>query len=103
MREIFHFQGNENYHLRSGTHLVLGNMRTTLFGKETVSNLGTKIWPLLPQEFQNASSLPVFKSNVREWKLTDGPLGFVRHIYSTNSTRQFYLNLHRMRILFGIH
>ena len=43
MREIFYFQENENYNLRSGTHLAFRNMRTTLFGKETVSNLGAKI------------------------------------------------------------
>ena len=43
MREIFYFQENENYNLRSGTHLAFRNMRTTLFGKEAVSNLGAKI------------------------------------------------------------
>ena len=43
MREIFHFQENENYNLRSGTHLASRNMRTTLFGKETLSNLEAKI------------------------------------------------------------
>ena len=68
MREIFHFQENENYNLRSGTHLASRNMRTTLFGKETVSNLGAKIWPLLPEELKNASSLQIFKNNLKEWK-----------------------------------
>ena len=43
MREIFRFQENENCNLRSGIHLASRNMRTTLFGKETVSNLGAKI------------------------------------------------------------
>ena len=55
MREIFHFQENENYNLRSDTYLASRNMRTTLFGKETVSNLGDKIWPLLPEKLKNAS------------------------------------------------
>ena len=40
LRDIFHFQENGNYDLRSGTHLTSRNMRTALFGKETVSNLG---------------------------------------------------------------
>ena len=57
--DIFHFQENENYNLRSGTHLASRNMRTTLFGKETVSNLGTKICPLLPEELKNSSSSQV--------------------------------------------
>ena len=62
MRDIFHFQENENYNLRSGTHLASRNMRTTLFGKETVSNLEAKIRPLFPEEPKNASSLRVFKN-----------------------------------------
>ena len=73
MREIFHFQENENYNLRSGTHLASRNMRTTLFGKETVSNLGAKIWQLLPEELKNASSLQVFKNKLKEWKPTSCP------------------------------
>ena len=60
MREILHFQENENYNLRSGTHLASRNM--------TVSNLGAKIWPLLPEELKNGSSLPVFKNKLKEWK-----------------------------------
>ena len=39
MRYIFHFQENVNSKLRSGIHLASRNMRTTLFGKETVPNL----------------------------------------------------------------
>ena len=68
MREISHFQENENYNLRSGTHLASRNIRRTLLGKETVSNLGAKIWPLLPEELKNASSLQVFKNKLKEWK-----------------------------------
>ena len=51
IRDIFHFQKNEDYNLRSGTHLASRNKKTILFGKETVSNLGAKIWTLLPEEF----------------------------------------------------
>ena len=36
MTDIFHFQENENYNLKSCTHLASRNMRTRLFGKETV-------------------------------------------------------------------
>ena len=54
MRDIFHFQKTENYNLRSGTHLPSRNMRTTLFRKETVSNIGAKIWLLLLEELKNA-------------------------------------------------
>ena len=52
MRNIFHFQENENYNLRSGTHLASRNMATTLFGKKTVSNLEAKMLSLLPEELK---------------------------------------------------
>ena len=65
MREIFNFQENEKYNLRSCTHPDSRNMRTTLFGKETISNLGAKIWPLFPEELKNASSLQVFKNKLK--------------------------------------
>ena len=73
MRDMFHFQENGNYNLRSGTHLASRDMRTTLLGKETVSNLRAKIWPLLPEELKNVSSLQVFKNNLKEWKQTTCP------------------------------
>ena len=68
MRDTFHFQENENYKLRSGTHLAFRNMGTTLFGKKVVSNLGTKIWPLLAEELKNTSSLQAFQNKFKKWK-----------------------------------
>ena len=84
MEDIFYFQENENYTLRSGTHLASRNRRTTLFGKETVSNSGVKIWPLLPEELKNASSLQVFKNKLKEWKPTSCPCS-PRHIFNTSA------------------
>ena len=57
MSDIFHFQENYSYSLRSGTRLASTNIRTTLFAKETVSIVGAKLWPLLPEELKNTSSL----------------------------------------------
>ena len=66
MRDIVHFQENVNYTLRSASHLASRNIRTTLFGKETISNLGAKIWPLLPEELKIASSLQAFKNKLKK-------------------------------------
>ena len=68
MRDIFYFHENENNNFRSGTHLACRNIRTILFGKEIVSNLGAKIWLLLSQELKNSSLLQVFKNKLKEWK-----------------------------------
>ena len=43
MKEIFVFQENETYNLRSGNHLARKNIRTAQYGIESVSNLGTKL------------------------------------------------------------
>ena len=84
LRDIFHFQENENYNFRSGTHLASRNMRTILFGKETVSNLRAKIWPLLPEELKNTSLLQVFKNKLKEWKPKSCPCGlcktYIQHV-----------------------
>ena len=56
MKEIFIFHENPTYNLRSGNHLTCRNIRTTCYGIETISNLGAKIWDMLPEEIKNASS-----------------------------------------------
>ena len=57
MRDIFTFK---KMRTGSGTHLASRNMRTTLFGKKTVSNLRAKIWSLLPEELKTSSLLQDF-------------------------------------------
>ena len=42
LKEIFVFQGNETYNLRSGNHLARKNIRVTQYGIESVSNLRAK-------------------------------------------------------------
>ena len=73
MRDISLFQENENCKLSSGTHLVSRNMGTTPVGKEMVSNLGAKLWPPLPEELKNASSLQGIENESKEWKPTNCP------------------------------
>ena len=67
MKEIFIFHENPTYNLRSGNHLTHRNIRTTHYGVETISNLGAKIWDLLPEEIKNASSLSIFKTKIKKW------------------------------------
>ena len=67
MKEIFIFHESLTYNLRTGNHLTRRNIRTTHYGIETISNLGAKIWDLLPEEIKNASSLSVFKTKIKKW------------------------------------
>ena len=46
----FLLQENEIYELRGGIHLTNRNMHTTYFGTDSLSNLGSKIWKLIPDK-----------------------------------------------------
>ena len=63
MKKVYIFQENENYNLKSGTHLMNRNIHTAHFG--TITNLGPKIWKLVSDKIKNASSLLVFKSRIK--------------------------------------
>ena len=67
MKEIFIFHENPTYNLISGDHLTRRNIRTTHYGIETISDLGAKIWNLLPEEIKNTSSLSIFKTKIKKW------------------------------------
>ena len=53
MKAVFIFQENENYNLKSGTHPMNRNIHTAHFGTDTITNLGRKIWKLVPDEIKN--------------------------------------------------
>ena len=67
MEQIFVFKENDTYNFRGGNHLARKNIRTTQYGIESVSNLGAKLWNLLPREIKNSFSLTVFKNKIRKW------------------------------------
>ena len=67
MKDVFIFQENENYNLRSNTNLTNRNIHTAHFGTDTITNLGPKIWKLVPDKIKNASSLLIFKSRIKTW------------------------------------
>ena len=78
MKELFFFQENENYNLRSGTHLANKNMHTAHFGTDTITDLGSKLWNLVPDKIKNASPLSVCKSRIKKWTTDNCPyLGFI--------------------------
>ena len=52
MKEVCIFQENENYDLKSGTHLTNRNMHAVHFGTLTITNLGPKLWKLAPDEIK---------------------------------------------------
>ena len=67
MNEIFQFFENPVYELRSGVHLQSRNSRKGFFGTESVINLGTKLWNMVPENTKASESLSVFKSKIKYW------------------------------------
>ena len=67
MNELFRFNSNSDYDLRSGDTLIRRNVHSVHYGMETISTLGPKIWNLLPSDIKNSISLSSFKSKIRNW------------------------------------
>ena len=44
-------------------------MNAAHFGTDIVTNLGPKLWKLVPGEIKNASPLSVLKSRIKTWAL----------------------------------
>ena len=65
MNEVFNFQENESYNLRSGIHLASRNTHTAHFGTDTISSLGPKLWKLIPDKIKHASTLSAFKAKIK--------------------------------------
>ena len=73
MNEVFNFQENERYNLRSGTHLASRNMHTPRFGPDTISSLGPKLWKLIPDKMKHNSTLSAFKAKIKSWTINNYP------------------------------
>ena len=42
-------------------------MHTTHYGKESIANLGEKIWGMIPQDIKEEKSISSFKNKVNKW------------------------------------
>ena len=53
--------------------LKIGNLKTVYYGTESLTNLGTKIRNLLPNEYKELKSLSSFKSRISNWVTDECP------------------------------
>ena len=67
MKDIF-MERNITYSLRRGNDAQTPKVRTTSFGIESITYLGSKLWQLLPLEIKQSNTLPIFKKRIRCWK-----------------------------------
>ena len=57
----------------NNTSLKIGNLKTVYYGTESLTNLGAKIWNLLPNEYKELKSLSTFKSRISNWVTDECP------------------------------
>ena len=57
-------QKESNYSLRNSTALQGRSIKTVMYGSETISRLGPKIWDILRTEFKSYVSYIIQKENL---------------------------------------
>ena len=67
MKEIF-IEKHSTYGLRSCHNLLLPQARTTRYGLETVSFLGSRLWQALPNNMKQSDTISSFKRRIKSWK-----------------------------------
>ena len=66
MTEIFKFK-DHSYDLRNNNCLERLIIKSCKYGSETVSNLGAKLWDILPETIKKAETLQDFKKKTKSW------------------------------------
>ena len=67
MKEIF-IEKHSAYGLRSCHNRLLPQARTTCYGLETISFLGSRLWQALPNDMKQSDTLATFKRRIKTWK-----------------------------------
>ena len=67
IKEIF-IENHFTYGFRSCNNLLLPQARTTCYGLETVSFLGSRLWRALPNDMKQSDTLSSFKRRIKSWK-----------------------------------
>ena len=72
MKDIFPINRNP-INLRQNSQFSRPRVNTVYHGTESISNLGPKIWDLVPSNQKEISELDKFKKAIKQWKPEDCP------------------------------
>ena len=72
MCEVFKLKTG-TYNTRKKSEFERRDVKTALYGSETLSSLGRQIWDLLPKELKNITSLNAFKNKIKSWSTQQCP------------------------------
>ena len=62
-----------SFNTRRKSEFQRRNVKTVIYGSETLLSLGPQIWDLLPLELRNLTSLNAFKSKIMSWSTQQCP------------------------------
>ena len=65
--DVFNFK-NLAYNFRNAEILNRSNDSSVKYGAETIFSLGAKIWKILPNDYNELTSLSKFKSKIKNWE-----------------------------------
>ena len=65
--ELFN-EANVPYNLRQDVSFRSYNVKTVLFGTETLSYLEPKIWNLVPSDIRDCATEPISHQKIKKWK-----------------------------------
>ena len=68
--------------LRNNASLKISNLKTAYYGTESLTNLGAKIWDLLPNEYKELKSLSMFKSSISNWVTDECPCRMCKNYFA---------------------
>ena len=70
--EVFRLK-TRSFNTRHKSEFQCRNVKTVIYGSETLSSLGLQIWDLIPIELRNLTSLNAFKSKIKSWSTQQCP------------------------------
>ena len=83
MSELFN-QGNIPCNLRQDVSFRSYNIKTVLYGTETLSYLAPKIWNLVPSDIRDCATEPIFRQMIKKWKPDRCPCSRLCKVYISN-------------------
>ena len=70
--DLFHVRQN-NYNLRHDSYFAIPNVKSVYYGTERLSNLGPRIWNLVPHKLKQLLDIHAFKKENKKWKSENCP------------------------------
>ena len=75
--DFFHIRQN-NHNLRHDSYFAIPNATSAYHGTESLSNLGPRIWNLVPDKLKQLVDINAFKKEIKKWKPKNCPCGLCK-------------------------